>query len=129
MTEGSAATYRLASNASYNLDRFNFDAKATANAFLLDAINNNAETSLRDRPGRYAGSWTIPVCNTSTWGNRWNYNIKDPQPGSIEISEAVTLAATITRHTKGSPPCICGKPARFYISGRLLLVAVLMDCA
>ena len=92
MTEASAKTYRAAKTA--KLD----------NPFSITATTTNAEynhTLLTDRiarldnfAGRSAGSWTLPVCDTSTWGSLWNHDYTGT--GSHSSSDYQVL------------PCLCG---------------------
>ena len=41
--------------------------------------------------GKYPGSWSLPVCNASTWGQKWNVNYENHGASG------------------GSIPCFCGK--------------------
>ena len=100
ITEASAKTYRLAKNVTtgFGLDPFNFDAAKGSNNTLLylstgsDLLGDNG----KGMGGRYPGSWTLPVCDASTWGAGWNYDF-------------ITHGAKDKRDDTEHPPCLCGK--------------------
>ena len=74
---------------------FDFDQVAGTAAFLTESLTGDG-TDLTKQVGRYPGTWTLPVCDASTWGASWNSdytNITDRND------------ARINTH----PPCLCGK--------------------
>ena len=94
VVQGSVRTYQTAmklreTNAS--IDIYSIDNITLTNAFL-DEVSRNGLENIEDLPGKYPGSWTLPVCNVSTWGAKWNWNYNN---GSHD--------------GKSHPPCICGE--------------------
>ncbi|KAI9764465.1 MAG: hypothetical protein M1835_007564 [Candelina submexicana] len=99
ITEASAKTYRLAKNKTtgYGLDPFNFDPAIGANNTLFYIANGSDILGADGKGlgGRYPGSWTLPVCDASTWGHAWNYDY--------------TKGARDKRDNREHPPCFCGE--------------------
>ncbi|KAI9703553.1 MAG: hypothetical protein M1836_007323 [Candelina mexicana] len=94
VTEASAKTYR--SNKKYRLDPFNFNHTSDTTTWLQPLFEKGEgnRSDLSDQVARFPGSWTLPVCDASTWGSKWNWDYtQHPQPfGNLETH----------------PPCICG---------------------
>lgn len=68
VTEASAKSYR-AMKAS-GQDPFKFNQTSGTNQFLATAFTGGERTpNLSEYAGRFPGSWTLPVCDTSTWGS------------------------------------------------------------
>ena len=89
----SARTYQLAKDPALKLDPFNFSmtaGSAESVAALIQKTQPQPGEAL-DIAGRSPGSWTLPVCNASTWGKRWNWDYTKKKDGGSH------------------PPCICGK--------------------
>ena len=92
--KGSANTYLLAQRVRQShpdINIFNISSANITNYF----VNSTAPDLLGGfaNAGRYPGSWTLPVCNMSTWGNphwNWNYEGGKNWPDS-------------------HPPCLCGE--------------------
>ncbi|KAL6716082.1 hypothetical protein ACLMJK_005648 [Lecanora helva] len=92
ITEASAKSYRLSKTA--NSDLFKFDQLKGTQSYLQEAFTtSNNMTDLSQYAGRYPGSWTIPVCDASTWGKGWNWDY------TKEV-----LEYRVDTH----PPCFCG---------------------
>lgn len=75
---------------------FDFDQVAGTSAFLAESFTQE-NVDLAAQVGRYPGTWTLPVCDASTWGARWNWDYtknKNPQEGDS---------------TETHPPCLCGE--------------------
>ena len=108
VTEASAKTYRLAKKIP-GADPFNLSLADAAGSFrditLAPGGCTNATQNLTQCGGRYPGSWTLPVCDASTWGLKWNfdYNTTDY---SKKIVNSPLLGLT---KSGGHPPCLCGK--------------------
>ena len=81
---------------------FDFNQELATQTFL-DALFNQPDATfdLSLLAGRYPGSWTIPVCDASTWGKAWNWNYVDDEHARGA--------------TKTHPPCLCGKHLRFIL--------------
>ncbi|KAI4289156.1 MAG: hypothetical protein L6R35_001578 [Caloplaca aegaea] len=95
VTEASARTYQF--NKQRGRDPFSFnhstDTREFLTKFFADMQNNGPPLSAQ--VGRLPGSWTLPVCNASTWGAQWNWDYtQTPQPFGVYETH---------------PPCICGK--------------------
>ncbi len=68
VTEASAKSYR-AMKAS-GQDPFNFNQTSGTTQFLATAFTGGERTpDLSEYAGRFPGSWTLPVCDASTWGS------------------------------------------------------------
>ena len=50
--------------------------------------------------GRFAGSWTLPVCNASTWGAAWNFPYNSTDNDNYHPTDD---------DPDHHPPCLCGK--------------------
>ncbi|KAL8901203.1 MAG: hypothetical protein Q9192_000680 [Flavoplaca navasiana] len=98
ITEASAKTYQLTKNSTtgYGLDPFNFDAAKGANSTLFYIANGSELLGPEGKGmgGRYPGSWTLPVCNASKWGDSWNFDYTSGHRNRRDIRE--------------HPPCFCG---------------------
>lgn len=50
-------------------DPFNFNQTAGTTRFLAEAFTGGERNpDLSEHVGRFPGSWTLPVCDASTWG-------------------------------------------------------------
>ena len=81
-------------------------------AFLEEVVNDNgAKIDLVNEAGRYPGSWTLPVCDTSTYGDDWNvpYDNKTYYNGRYPEST--------------HPPCMCGMTSSLVPACRLMLIS------
>ena len=95
ITESSARSYRLM-KAKQPDKVFDFDQVAGTGAFLAESFTQN-NVDLGAQVGRYPGTWTLPVCDASTWGARWNWDYtknKNPKEGDKTMTH---------------PPCLCGE--------------------
>ena len=88
IVEASARTYVFSKKNS--LDPFNFDAGSATVKFLTNLGSGVAALDLRNAAGKLPGSWTLPVCNASTWGKNWNWDYTAREDGGSH------------------PPCLCG---------------------
>ncbi|KAI4226376.1 MAG: hypothetical protein L6R36_003234 [Xanthoria steineri] len=94
VTEASAKSYR-AMKAS-GQDPFKFNQTSGTNQFLATAFTGGERTpNLSEYAGRFPGSWTLPVCDTSTWGKKWNWDY---------TGEKNDVRESVDTH----PPCLCG---------------------
>ncbi|KAL8752049.1 MAG: hypothetical protein Q9184_005863 [Pyrenodesmia sp. 2 TL-2023] len=67
VTEASAKSYRLMKE--IRQDPFSFNHTLGTAAYLAKAFTaGENQTDLSTFVGRYPGSWTLPVCDASTWG-------------------------------------------------------------
>lgn len=119
MTEASAKTYRLAKNLRYaqpqfRAQPFDLSANTTSQAFLTDVVQSLNGKNLQNMAGKLPGSWSLPVCDGSTWGGQWNYNINQ----SETIPRYTFGYPSWAKWSKGSPPCICGKSLGFTVVPR-----------
>lgn len=106
MTEASAKSYQLAKR--NGLEPFNFNQTQETTTFLSEAvISNDSDNGLAQYAGRYPGSWTVPVCDTMTWGKDWNFDYvtRDAKDESSEIDILGHTQQVETQH----PPCMCGE--------------------
>ncbi|KAL6716175.1 hypothetical protein ACLMJK_005741 [Lecanora helva] len=109
VAEASAKTYRLAKR--NNLDPFNFPSSASTHAFLAEAVHNDdtAQLALLNQAGRYPGSWTLPVCDSSTWGARWNWDYTNPDyDKGFDRTRFMPGDSPLSKKHKTHPPCLCG---------------------
>ncbi|KAL8765932.1 MAG: hypothetical protein Q9209_007129 [Squamulea sp. 1 TL-2023] len=73
VTEASAKSYRLAKR--NGIDPLNVAGAVGTKTFLEEAVEDDgAKIALVDQAGRYPGSWTLTVCDASTWGRGWNWD-------------------------------------------------------
>ena len=80
ITEASARTYQLG-KAAPGLNPFSFDEVVGTSIFINQTYNGEEPVNIDKLAGRYPGTWTVPVCNTSTWGAAWNWDfINKTQP-------------------------------------------------
>ena len=125
MTEGSAKTFLLAKNNGDSSLPEAFDPFKVNSTLLYDALKGSklgtSEVSYRGEAGRYAGSWTIPVCNASTWGSIWNWRFTSNE--EFWDIEYTTLVDVTIRRARTHPPCMCGK-SRFHQSRAFLPIEV-----
>ncbi len=94
MTESSARSYRVSKSA--GLDPFNFNQSTGTRSFLEEAFTAQSAESLTRLAGHFPGSWTLPVCDASSWGSAWNWDYADPNKRHL-----------YSPYTH--PPCLCGK--------------------
>ena len=107
ITEASAKTFRLARKT--GRDPFNFDSIMITHTFLEEVvIDNGTNIDLINEAGRYPGSWTVPVCDTSTWGMDWNWDYTDPKYGDKDWLSTIPGYQGEGRALY-HPPCLCGK--------------------
>ncbi len=67
MTEASAKSYR--SMKAMGQDPFHFNQTTGTSQFLANAFTaGEGNLDLSEYAGRFPGSWTLPVCDASTWG-------------------------------------------------------------
>ena len=78
-----------AANATINI--FQGDELNITRTFLQQLRSENV-TNLQELPGKYPGSWTLPICNVGSWGIQWNWNYND---GNV--------------FGDSHPPCMCGR--------------------
>ena len=111
VTEASAKTYRVARQHEI-ADPFNVSEADSTNLFLEDSIKGNGSAvGLVDGAGRFPGSWTLPVCDTSTWGESWNWDYNSTEYQIKGVGQD-------TSH----PPCLCGKASSLKSNLYLLLM-------
>ena len=104
MVEASARTFRHARmgglpnpcNVSEADLTTSFVREVVLNSTVAGANNSQSSLNLDNVAGRYPGSWTLPVCDTSTWGGKWNW---DYTKKGVEFQDS-------------HPPCLCGKGSR-----------------
>ncbi|KAL8774221.1 MAG: hypothetical protein Q9209_000972 [Squamulea sp. 1 TL-2023] len=107
VTEGSAKTFLLAkNNGDPNLpeafDPFNVNSTLLFNALRKSKLGPN-EVSQDSQAGKYPGSWTIPVCNASTWGALWNFHFTsnndfwDIEYTTLEDARTVQIPSDLSR--------------------------------
>ena len=67
VTEATAKSYRAMK--AIGQDPFNFNQTTGTARFLATAFTaGEGNTDLSEYAGRFPGSWTLPVCDASTWG-------------------------------------------------------------
>ena len=104
VTEAFAKSYRLMKATSQDL--FNFDHIAGTRSFLEEAFRqNNESVDITQLAGRYSGSWTLPVCDSSTWGKSWNWNYVEDNSLRARGLIGELLGSRSDTHS----PCLCGK--------------------
>ena len=104
ITEASAKTYRLAKRNA--LDPFNFNQTVLSTTFLNESVLSDGQSNdLQNYAGRYPGSWTLPVCDASTWGQQWNFDYVN-QDATVNSEDCPKEQFHETRQ---HPPCICGE--------------------
>ncbi|KAI9699734.1 MAG: hypothetical protein M1836_002768 [Candelina mexicana] len=102
VTEASAKSYRLMKDTGG--DPFNFTQTNGTAAFLFSAFTPRSSpsdynnTDLSESVGRFPGSWTLPVCDISTWNYEWNW---DYTQANFDSKGAYWT----------HPPCLCGPQA------------------
>ncbi|KAG8530182.1 uncharacterized protein KY384_005665 [Bacidia gigantensis] len=79
VTEASARSYRLAKQT--GTDPFNFSYPLSNATLLTQALYPEGCQDFDICAGRYAGSWTLPVCDASDWGKPWNFNYNNSDFG------------------------------------------------
>ena len=84
-----------------NGDLFAFDQILGTSAFIQEALGQGGDSivDLVQLAGRYAGSWTLPVCDASTWGKAWNWDY--------------ATEAKLADDKRTHPPCLCGRSSQF----------------
>ena len=100
----------------YNFDPFNVTGPSLINEVLslTDSIlkrtasdpgQQRLQPGLLTEGGAYPGSWTLPVCDTSTWGAKWNWDYNKTDYWNLEYTnlEDLTVRQAVTH-----PPCMCG---------------------
>ncbi|KAL8903537.1 MAG: hypothetical protein Q9171_007371 [Xanthocarpia ochracea] len=98
VTEASARTYRLAKE--MGRDPFNYHQTLGISDFLINALSpGEGRQDLSKDFGRFPGSWTLPVCDASTWGKAWNWDY---------TGEDNKIRGSGVTH----PPCMCEKASR-----------------
>lgn len=116
MTEASAKGYQLA-KANGTIDPFNITGQIGTQTFLTAAVNDDSDRfPLLNQAGRYPGSWTLPVCNASTWGKSWNWDYTTAEydrsywnpdyKTKRVIASSGVVGTSKSRRTR--PPCLCG---------------------
>ncbi|KAL8688563.1 MAG: hypothetical protein Q9218_005561 [Villophora microphyllina] len=114
VTEASTESYRLTkkNNTKPNrafVDPFNLTGVVGTQTFLMEAFNDNGTNiALIDQAGRYPGSWTLPVCDASTWGESWNWDYNRPDWNNDYTNPSTGDFGTSPKH-QSHPPCICGE--------------------
>ncbi|KAI4271394.1 MAG: hypothetical protein LQ337_006033, partial [Flavoplaca oasis] len=94
VTEASAKSYR--SMKAIGQDPFHFNQTTGTSQFLTTAFTaGEGNVDLSEFAGRFPGSWTLPVCDASTWGKAWNW---DYTGEDNKIRES----------PRTHPPCLCG---------------------
>ncbi|KAL8911471.1 MAG: hypothetical protein Q9172_007668 [Xanthocarpia lactea] len=98
VTEASARTYRLAKK--MGRDPFNYNQTLGISDFLINAFSPGEDRQdLSEDFGRFPGSWTLPVCDASTWGKAWNWDY---------TGEDNKIRESGVTH----PPCMCDQASR-----------------
>ena len=95
MTLASVRSYRLSK--SIGKDPFSFDYNEGTATFIEQSLSKataDAPIDLSQEAGRFAGSWTIPVCDSGTWGASWQVDYTSSGEEFVEDSHV---------------PCLCGK--------------------
>ncbi|KAI4246913.1 MAG: hypothetical protein L6R42_009758, partial [Xanthoria sp. 1 TBL-2021] len=66
VTEASAKSYRLAKRKA--IDPVNVTGAIGTETFLAEAVKDNGiKVALLNQVRRYPGTWTLPICDASTW--------------------------------------------------------------
>ncbi len=110
MTEASAKTFRLAKQ--NGSDPFNWTSIDRTRTYLEEVIKDNGSTiDLIEGAGRYPGSWTLPVCDTSTWGEKWNWDYTSDDYKTADRNPAAYVSANFknSKIQTTHPPCMCGE--------------------
>lgn len=116
MTEASARTYRF--NKQRGGDPFSFNHAVDTDEFLMKSVRRSGDPPLSDKVGRYPGSWTLPVCDASTWGyvHRSNPNIDQRAP-YIEQPEEGTrckgISTAVLLYARTSADLVSFRSARW----------------
>ena len=116
VTEASARSYRAAKKQQQGQPDFNpftaFNGSEAIQDYILDAVQANGKIDLRQSAGHYPGSWTLPICEASTWGQNWNvdynntaYNPRKATTGLIFTGHVFDKTGPWATH----PPCMCGE--------------------
>ncbi|KAL8879142.1 MAG: hypothetical protein Q9192_008295 [Flavoplaca navasiana] len=94
VTEASAKSYRAMK--AIGQDPFHFNQTTGTSQFLATAFTSGeGNVDLSEYAGRFPGSWTLPVCDASTWGKAWNWDYTGEEN---DIRES----------PRTHPPCLCG---------------------
>ncbi|KAI4283781.1 MAG: hypothetical protein L6R38_001946 [Xanthoria sp. 2 TBL-2021] len=99
--------YRLAKRNA--IDPFNVTGAIRTETFLAEAVKDNGtKIVLLNQAGRYPGSWTLPVCDASTWGQCWNWDYGRSDWDNDYANPATGDFGTSPKH-QTYPPCLCGE--------------------
>ena len=109
MTEASVKLYQLAKK--HSIDPFDIDPINQTTIFLAEAVENvGSMIDLAELAGRYPGTWSLPVCNTSIWGKAWNWDYmtvesrsrerQDGEVKGLETNENAAKPPDFYRHCK-----------------------------
>ena len=105
--EASAKSYQLAKR--NGKDRFNVTGQIGTELFLSEAVVDNGTTiALTGQAGRYPGSWTLPVCDGSSWGKSWNWDYTSDKYKHSEDAALTAADINTSMKQKTHPPCLCG---------------------
>ncbi|KAI9706033.1 MAG: hypothetical protein M1836_005439 [Candelina mexicana] len=107
VTEASAKSYQLAKK-NKTLDPFNVAGAIGTETFLTEAVSNGSNIELLGQAGKYPGSWTLPVCNASTWGRDWNWDYTRSDWENAYTNPSTGDFGTSPKH-ESHPPCLCGE--------------------
>ena len=106
VTEASAKSYRLAKPRGH--DPFNVTGKFGTQLFLSAAVESDGSIPLLNQARRYPGSWTLPVCDSSTWGKNWNWDYTSDDYKKRDQFALVAADFQSSKKQKTHPPCLCG---------------------
>lgn len=111
MTEASVKLYKLAKK--HGLDPFDIDPINQTRIYLEEAVDDiGSVLDLTEFAGRYPGTWSLPVCNASSWGKSWNWDYTTPEYQKTKRHYPPFIGKPDTRPSEGEnshPPCFCGK--------------------
>ncbi|KAL8924489.1 MAG: hypothetical protein Q9172_002654 [Xanthocarpia lactea] len=97
ITEASTSNYRVG-KAAPGLFHFRFDEVEKTSIFINKTYNGEKPVNINELAGRYPDTWTVPVCDTSTWGAAWNWDFINKKQPILEYG----------RQGKQLMPCLCG---------------------
>ena len=112
VTEACAKTYQLAKSLQLqqpDINPFDLTILNATETFLKTTFTGECR-DIASCAGRLPGSWTLPVCNTSTWGNPWNFDYMHKNYSSEQ--KVILYGSPIGATPGGHPSCMCGKPNR-----------------